>query len=372
MGSKTELKRLARGQKGKRPSSVSDGKQLTTWRSFFVRTILAYVGFILLWLLLRGMFHDSIWWLTLMNSYAVWLFVPIPIFVLILVVGRMRKRQFAQKRPFPQKRTLLPLLIPLLTFIFLYGHLFWPNGQVAGAEEENGRLLTVMTYNILSANREFEAIVDEIQAANADIVGLQEVTDDQILVLARLLGDDYPFIYRPDTGRTNNATMLSKFPITELLSIDFPPRQLALHAIITIDEQPVHLFVAHLMPNQLAQLDDEQALSDKARERFNFRLVEVTNLQFEMENVTDPILLMCDCNLTDTSHAYSRLDEFLDDSFAEAGWGLGHTGFIPFWPWATHRIDYVWHSEQFTAVSATRGDKGGSDHLPVIATLLLK
>ena len=346
------MKRSTFGQKGKRPL------RLRRRKPFIVYAIRGYAVMILLWLLLRTVFQDSIWWLALINSYAVWLFVPVP---LLLLSGILRKAG---------KRALLWLLIPLLVFAFLYGHLFWFNGR--GDEGSAGYLLTAMSYNILFSNQEFDAIADEIRAANADIVGLQEVTSEQAIALERVLGDEYPFFYRPDTGRRNNAALMSKFPIEQMIAIDFPPRQLALHAVVTVDEQPVHVFVTHLMPNQLAQLDEDQALSAKARDRFNFRLVEVTNLQLEMERIADPVLLLCDCNLTDTSWAYGRLDEFLDDSFAEAGWGLGHTGLIPYLPFPTYRIDYVWHSQQFTAVSATRGNRAGSDHLPVIATLSLR
>jgi endonuclease/exonuclease/phosphatase family metal-dependent hydrolase len=38
-------------------------------------------------------------------------------------------------------------------------------------------------------------------------------------------------------------------------------------------------------------------------------------------------------------------------------------------PWPMLRLDYVWHSREFDAVWAYRGDAGESDHHPIIAGL---
>ena len=104
-------------------------------------------------------------------------------------------------------------------------------------------------------------------------------------------------------------------------------------------------------------------------ERYGRRAAEVTRIQEKIAGLDEPILLMCDCNLTDTSEAYARLDTVLDDSFREIGWGFGHTFYPPVAPSPIQRIDYVWHSDDFVAVKAFVGQDGGSDHLPIVAIL---
>lgn len=42
-------------------------------------TGLGYAGFMMLWLLLRLVFFDTIWWLALLNTGALYLFLPLPI-----------------------------------------------------------------------------------------------------------------------------------------------------------------------------------------------------------------------------------------------------------------------------------------------------
>jgi len=104
-------------------------------------------------------------------------------------------------------------------------------------------------------------------------------------------------------------------------------------------------------------------------ERFGRRAAEVSRLQAIIGDLDGPVLLMCDCNLTDTSEAYAGLNALLGDSFREAGWGLGHTSQPSGAPFPLQRIDYVWHSPDFRAVQAAVGQAGASDHRPIIAHL---
>ncbi len=109
-----------------------------------------------------------------------------------------------------------------------------------------------------------------------------------------------------------------------------------------------------------------------AKERYSRRESETIRLKQIMHELDQPVLLMCDCNMTDTSAAYARLRTALNDSFREAGWGFGHTFFPPQSPFPIQRIDYIWHSEDFTAIQAYVGQDGGSDHLPIVAKLRLE
>lgn len=79
------------------------------------------------------------------------------------------------------------------------------------------------------------------------------------------------------------------------------------------------------------------------------------------------MLVLCDCNLTDTSEAYATLRAGLHDSFAEAGWGLGLTMLLSQPHIPAQRYDYIWHTDELVALSAQVGADGGSDHLLLLA-----
>jgi endonuclease/exonuclease/phosphatase family metal-dependent hydrolase len=81
--------------------------------------------------------------------------------------------------------------------------------------------------------------------------------------------------------------------------------------------------------------------------------------------------------MTDQSDAYRQMNDRLHDTFRETGQGMGFT-----FPASTPskvrlfppllRIDYIWHSDQFTAHAVAVGrDSGISDHHPVVARLVL-
>jgi endonuclease/exonuclease/phosphatase (EEP) superfamily protein YafD len=98
---------------------------------------------------------------------------------------------------------------------------------------------------------------------------------------------------------------------------------------------------------------------------------EIAAIRQELQTIHAPILLLCDCNLTETTQAYAILAAQLQDSFREAGWGLGNTtylaGALPLL-----RYDYIWHCAEFVTAGVEIGPAGGSDHHPVIARLGLQ
>ena len=103
------------------------------------------------------------------------------------------------------------------------------------------------------------------------------------------------------------------------------------------------------------------------------------------EQVGTPLIVTADFNATDQSYAYYLITRQLNDSWREAGWGLGHTfpgGPIPSLPrpvvagyliptWVA-RIDYIFYSDDWNAIEAKLGQWDRvSDHRPVIAVLEL-
>ena len=314
-----------------------------------------YAAFIVLWLLSRAWLFDRAWPLALLNTVAEYLFLPLPVLLLLGLWAR--------------QRSLLLLGVPTLAFLLLFGELFLPS-FTKPIKTQPGPLITAMSFNVLYTNRDYDAIVSSIQAASPDVIGFQELTPASAQAIAERLEADYPFGTLQNLEEGRSAGLLSRFPLESAEWFSLPPRDIALHTTILMEGRRVHVFVVHLSPNNFFTAQATE-LVPLVNERYGRRAAEVKRLEAQAGSLAEPVLLLCDCNMTDTSDAYAHMHRFLRDSFREVGWGMGHTLHPPQLPIPVQRIDYVWHSAEFIALEAFVGQEGGSDHLPMVAKLIL-
>lgn len=130
------------------------------------------------------------------------------------------------------------------------------------------------------------------------------------------------------------------------------------------------MLVVHLSPNRALRTPPPHTAA-VARRSYMLRAAESQRVLDELRDVTEPRLVLCDCNMTETSAAYAAMTTELRDSFHEMGWGLGLTSKGPGMPLLVQRVDYVWFSPELTVETAIVGSGGGSDHRPVVARLAL-
>ena len=314
------------------------------------RLAVAYAAALGLWLLARLIWHDTFWPLALISSAAVYLFLPlVPLAVWALFVK-------------PKLWGWALLAGPALLFAWLYGPLFLPRLGPAPA----GLPLRVLTYNVLWSNADYPAIAATVRASGADLAGFQELTEAHAAALGPLLAD-YPYQALHLGAADGRVGLVSRYPIESVEALALPPRNLALRALVNVDGVRVWVYVVHLSANNFG-LDHAPA---EAPGRYAARAAETAQLAADLAALTAPYLLLCECNLTETSTAYGNLRAVLGDSFREAGWGLGHTLTIPGLPLPLQRIDYVWHSAAFYVAAAHVGPRGGSDHYSTWAQLVL-
>lgn len=209
-------------------------------------------------------------------------------------------------------------------------------------------------------------VAELISDLDTDIVALHEVTPDLADEIVRLSASNYPYrVIRPDANGSG-IVLLSRYPITQhqVFSV-FRESILNLKADIDVYGTSVAVYLAR----PKSPLGGFQPFSyDTA-----LRDADLANLQERLESEEGPVLVLCDCNMSDQSDAYQELDRLLDDAFREVGHGFGFTfryrSFLPYMV----RIDYVWHNDYFVAIDAqTRNDPDLSDHRPMFATLILK
>jgi endonuclease/exonuclease/phosphatase (EEP) superfamily protein YafD len=139
-----------------------------------------------------------------------------------------------------------------------------------------------------------------------------------------------------------------------------------------IDGITVVIFVAHPPPPSFVTLETPPVFYDE-----QLRDDQLQTLKDHVIQESYPVLALCDCNVTDQNTGYQILDSVLDDSFQEAGRGLGFTVApqpmsIPAIFPLLWRIDYVWHDAAFVVSDAwVMEEDGTSDHRAVLAQMHL-
>src|SRR5512145_267341 len=74
------------------------------------------------WALLHGLAGDRWWWLFFLNTFALYLFLPLPLLVLLALLVRRRA-------------AWLSTGLVLALWLYFYGGLFWPRLAVAAASD---------------------------------------------------------------------------------------------------------------------------------------------------------------------------------------------------------------------------------------------
>lgn len=234
--------------------------------------------------------------------------------------------------------------------------------------------LRVMSYNIhhgegLDKRLDLERIARVILDARADIVGLQEVDRgvertqrrDLPAELAKLTGMHVRFERNilHQGGDYGNAT-LSRFPIKSARNLHYrmlrPGEQRGvLQVVVDVQGRDVLVLNTHLdyRPDDIERRSNVEELR---------ALVAAAG--------KTPVILVGDFNAVPDSAPIASLREFLTDVWTVVGRGDGFT--IPVRKPAK-RIDYIWTTPgafEPRAINVLQSE--ASDHLPVIAELVLK
>ena len=98
----------------------------------------------------------------------------------------------------------------------------------------------------------------------------------------------------------------------------------------------------------------------------DLRSRQVDELSAHINSSPYPVIICGDFNDPPYSYAYSRISQYLQDTFLEKGKGFGisyNGSFIPY------RIDYILHSNYFECLKYSMVRKKLSDHYPIVVTL---
>lgn len=244
--------------------------------------------------------------------------------------------------------------------------------------------LRVLTHNVGRQLIDEELLLRLIRDNDAELVLLQEISQHCAARCFKALADVYPFSAFGALSlldRDMGMAVMSRHPIlsNEDLKLTEEGVVVQQHVRVRLDGETLSIYNVHLtlpwirsrrvawFPLALPFYDDV------------LRRAEV-NALLELICADDNAVLMGgDFNLHDRSSDHARLTSVLIDAFDEAGRGWGFS-----WPLSSSpgidlpvaipivRIDYLFASKCFSAVSARLLGVTGSDHLPLLVELAIK
>ncbi|WP_433011104.1 endonuclease/exonuclease/phosphatase family protein [Kribbella sp. CA-294648] len=255
------------------------------------------------------------------------------------------------------------------------------SAAASGSEQQErpARPLKVMSYNIhhgagTDGVLDLERIARVIENSGADLIGLQEVdrhwsersnwVNQPAWLAARLkmhyayaANLDLPPLNPGEPRRQYGTAVLSKTPIKHFentLLPKYPTGEQRGLAVATTKIRGIDLRFAntHLTHNNNAE-----------------RLEQAQKVAELLAGSKVPTFVVGDLNARPTAPEITTLTKIWRDTWAEVGAGPGYTS--PTGNPAA-RIDYLLHSSKIEPVSAEVLTTIASDHLPVVATYLLR
>lgn len=334
------------------------------FRNLFIYSANLYLLVLAIYLIVRLIYRDSLWWLAFFNNFSVFYFLMVATIAIIAALIRRRVLIF---------RTVPFLVIGLVWF----APSFFPRSIAPAA----GTPIKIVTFNLWAGNQQFERVDAWMEEQSPDLLFTQEtVIGDEFSNLPEM-GEDYTFLRNTTlSGSGWGNVAQSRYAVIEDAPLTYSERSQRI--VADIDGQQVAVYNIHFNVPMAGQpnLNILPIISDRLGFFFRYndalRNRQVAGLVEQLKSEPLPYIVAGDFNLSDQATPYWDLTGVATDAFRAAGTGLGfswsvvrHNGQrIAFLP-PQVRIDYVWHSDHFRALSAEQGPYLGSDHLPLIVTL---
>jgi len=226
----------------------------------------------------------------------------------------------------------------------------------------------ILSLNLFASNPRRNPTLESLRGSEADIVLLQESSQRWTRRLGGL-ADRYPYSFPARGGRPNSNVIISRYPIIEAARLDPPdPREASwnrpIRAVVDIEGRHLAIYVVHPpTPRSLEQW----------RQR-NAELMWLAGRSRELDGGR-PRLMAGDFNTPPWSFLFADMaaESGLDDA---SGGGprmpTRQPRFLaPYLAWLGAPVDHVLVSPEIAVGGFATGANTYSDHLPVIADLLL-
>ena len=220
-------------------------------------------------------------------------------------------------------------------------------GKPPPASEKPAR---AMLMNILASNGNASQVLGAVEAADPDILVLEEVTSKWAAELSVL---NYPYRLADVRDDCFGIMLLSRYPLSKTNVVFIGTAGVpTLTANVHLPQGEISLIATHPLP----------PFSGEYSKHRNAQLAALPELVTKQKN---SVLLIGDLNASPWSAHFARL-------IKESGLknSMKHFGFQPSWPAESRLlripIDHVLHSPEILIHHRSVGPSTGSDHLPVI------
>ncbi|TCC06441.1 hypothetical protein E0H45_28905 [Kribbella soli] len=271
---------------------------------------------------------------SLLDTFLPWVGLAVPVLAVAALVRRSATAGVA-------------LLVPALVWGLMFGDLLVPGKGGGGAYD-----LRVLTHNVDAANPDPEKTAQDLIAADADVMALEELTASDLKVYKAAFAKLYPYQVSRDT-----VALWSKYPVVETKSVDVGFKWTrALRAEVSTPEGKVAVYVAHLAS---VRVGTSGFTSDQRNDT-----IKALGRQIADEHLAG-VIVMGDFNGTANDRSLAPLTAGLRSAQGAAGTGFGFT-----WPakFPMARIDHIL-VRGVTPTKAWVMSSTGSDHRPVVAEL---
>lgn len=242
------------------------------------------------------------------------------------------------------KKYLVALVLTLFMLLNLssFVHLYFSQG-----ENNLKNSAAVMTFNILSQNRNHSGVIKYLQNSPANIIILLEVTPEWQKLISAELTSKYP--YQSAAPRSDNfgIMLLSQYQyVGEIIHLyDLP----LIHAKINLAGKDLNLFAIHPPP-------------PVSQELFQMRNDYMMNLATLVNNSQGDKIICGDFNMTPWAGTFKK---FAKSTNTYTGKGIDPS-WPSFFPPLKIPIDNCLISKKLTLNDKFVGENLNSDHLPLI------
>ena len=230
----------------------------------------------------------------------------------------------------------------------------------------DGHPFTVAHFNVLATNRQYDSVIEQALASEADLLSFQEVAPHWADQLTQRLRDAYPYYQVvTDPWDTRGIAIFSRYPLKNVQTHYWTKSpnitgDIDLSSRVASNEKSgdtlVHFVASH-------------TLSPRSESRYRRRNEQIRHIANYLKSVEGPVLAIGDYNAVPWNRSIVAMKQEAQvfdsrQKFTSTYPARLRGGGLP--------IDYVFHSEDFTCLDFYAVSAEGSDHRGVVGRYRLR